>query len=434
MNEYAEEILIGTILKDNSILDEITLSPEKFLNIANNNIYKAMLAVRKKGFPIDGASLKNEMGQTGFFFIGGNERLEEYKNAVASVHAFKSYEQIILNTWKVQTAKDKLHEVLNGELNVEKLQELIKDLSSVDEEGTAGDFDLKDELRNLYEMVMIETPKGRSGIPSGYLDIDNKTDGFQDTDLVIIGARPSMGKTAFILNLAKNAAEQVGAIPVIFSLETKKRKLLQRLQSCIAEVNGMKLKNPYHYTNDEEKGKLVDSLGAIEKMNPIIYDEPAQKVPEMRARIRKIKNENPGKRIIVFIDYLTKIKAMKDYKGNDNQRVTEIVEDLKDMAKTFDIPVVCLSQLSREVEKRQDKRPMKSDLRDSGVIEQEADIIMFLYRDEYYNQTTEENRNLLEVDIAKNRDGEVGPVKLRYNKDINKIENLYHYHSQKVAK
>lgn len=434
MNEYAEEILIGTILKDNSILDEVTLSPEKFLNIANHNIFKAMLAVRKKGFPIDGASLKNEMGETGFFFIGGNERLEEYKNAVASVHAFKSYEQIILNTWKVQTAKDKLHEALNGELNVEKLQALIKDLSSVDEEGTSGDFDLKDELRSLYELVMIETPKGRSGIPSGYLDIDNKTDGFQDTDLVIIGARPSMGKTAFILNLAKNAAEQAEAIPVIFSLETKKRKLLQRLQSRIAEVNGMKLKNPYHYTNDEEKTRLVNALGKIEKMNPIIYDEPAQKVPEMRARIRKIKNENPGKRIIVFIDYLTKIKAMKDYKGNDNQRVTEIVEDLKDMAKTFDIPVVCLSQLSREVEKRQDKRPMKSDLRDSGVIEQEADIIMFLYRDEYYNQTTEENRNLLEVDIAKNRDGEVGPVKLRYNKDINKIENLYHYHSQKVAK
>jgi replicative DNA helicase len=133
----------------------------------------------------------------------------------------------------------------------------------------------------------------------------------------------------------------------------------------------------------------------------------------------------------VFIDYLTKIKPMKDYRGNAHAEITEISDDLKTMAKEFDIPVICLAQLSRSVEQRQNKRPLMSDLRESGSIEQDADIIMLLYRDEYYNETTDENRDLLEVDVIKNRDGEVGSVKLLYKRKINKIENLYHYHNQK---
>jgi replicative DNA helicase len=135
--------------------------------------------------------------------------------------------------------------------------------------------------------------------------------------------------------------------------------------------------------------------------------------------------------MIIFIDYLPTIRPSKDYKGNTHQEITEISYDLKEMAKIFNCPVVCLAQLNRGVEQRQDKRPMKSDLRESGSIEQDADIIMMLYRDEYYNETTEENRNILEVDISKNRDGEVGLVKLLYKKEINKIENLYHYHKAK---
>jgi replicative DNA helicase len=431
LNEAAEEILLGSILKDNSILEEVTLSPNNFLSLTNGNLYKAMLNIKKKGFPIDGASLKDELGETGFLFIGGNERLQAYKDSVPSIHAFKSYEQMVINQWKINTAKDLLREALEGELNVDHLQSLIKDLNKVDEEGTLDDFNLKEQLKALYEAITIETPKKRSGIPSGYLDIDNKTDGFQPADLVIVGARPSMGKTAFILNLAINANAKGGAIPIIFSLEMTTQKLMQRMQSCIAEVNGMKLKNPYHYTTDQEKEQLVKALKVIKGIAPYIYDKPGQKVSEMRAKVRKIKQANPGKDIIIFIDYLTKIRPSKDYKGNTHQEITEISYDLKEMAKIFNCPVVCLAQLNRGVEQRQDKRPMKSDLRESGSIEQDADIIMMLYRDEYYSETTEENRNILEVDISKNRDGEVGLVKLLYKKEINKIENLYHYHKAK---
>lgn len=430
INEAAEEILLGSILKDNSILEEITLIPENFMDMTNQNIFRSMLNVKRKGFPIDGASLKDDLGETGFLFIGGNETLLTYKNCVPSIHAFKSYEQMIINQWKINTAKDLMREKLEGELDVEELQALIKDLNKIDEEGAFEEFNLKNELQELYDEITVETPKKRSGIPSGYLEIDNKTDGFQPSDLVIIGARPSMGKTAFILNLAINAAVKANAIPIIFSLEMTKKKLLKRMQSGIAEVNGMKLKNTYHYTNDDEKEKLIKSLGVIERISPTIYDKAGQKVSEMRAKIRKVKHNNPGREIIVFIDYLTKIKPSRDFKGNMHHEITEISQDLKDMAKDFNIPVVCLAQLSRNVEQRENKRPMKSDLRESGSIEQDADIIMMLYRDEYYNPETE-LKDVLEVDIAKNRDGEIGPVKLLYKMHINKIENLYHYHKQK---
>jgi replicative DNA helicase len=200
--------------------------------------------------------------------------------------------------------------------------------------------------------------------------------------------------------------------------------------SCVGEINGMKLKNPYHYTNDDEKERWINSLGVIQKADFKIYDKPQQRVSEMRAKVRKIKHTYPDRPIIIFIDYLTLIRPTQDYKGNSHAAVTEISADLKAMAKDFGCPVICLAQLNRGVEQRPDKRPLKSDLRESGSIEQDADIIALLYRDDYYNEPTAENKDVLEVDITKNRDGELGLVKLQYKKDINKIENFYHYHKQ----
>lgn len=429
MNEQAEEILLGTILKDNTVLDEITLMPEHFLNHTNRALYKSMVAVKKKGFPIDGASLKDDMGD-GFFFIGGNETLIAYENTVASVYAFKSYESMILNQWKVSAAKDLMQESLEKDLKIEDVQSVITELNQIDEQGTKQKFNLKECLVEMYNLVTIETPKERSGIVSGFADIDRKTDGFQENDLVIIGARPSMGKTAIMLNMALNAKKKSRAIPIIFSLEMSANSLIKRMLSCIAEINGLKLKNPYHYLDESEKARWIEALGVLEEIKPEIVDGSKQSVAEMRAHVRRVKHDNPDSKVIVFIDYLTLIRPAQNYRGNMHGQITEISADLKAMAKDFNCPVVCLAQLSRSVESRQDKRPMMSDLRESGSIEQDADIIALLYRDEYYNDTTEENRNVLEVDIAKARDGEVGRVKLLYKKDINKIENLYHYHVQ----
>lgn len=423
MNEHAEELLIGSILLDNSILHDITLSPQHFLEPVNQNIYKAIIDIKKKNIPVDVASLKDQLGNSGFSFIGGGKRLKQYKDAVPSVNAFKSYEQMVLKEWKAYTSRQLLRTSLEN-FNLEKVQELIKDLSKIDEEGTQEEFDLKEHLKQLQNLPFVETPESNSGITSGFAKIDMKTDGFQKNDLVIMGARPSMGKTAMIINMALRAAQNK-AVPIIFSLEMKSEALLKRMLSCLGEINGMKLKNPYHYLDNNEKNRWSKAVGELDKLDIKIYDKPRQTIREMKAKIRKVKQEFPDRDIIVFIDYLTLIKPSKDYNGNGHAQFTEISADLQAMTKDYDVPIICLAQLSRGVEQRQDKRPMMSDLRESGSIEQDADIIMMLYRDEYYNETTEENRNILEVDIAKNRDGEVGKVELKYLKQINKIESIF---------
>lgn len=433
MNEQAEELLLGSILKDNSILEEVTLLPEHFLNLTNRNLYKSMLNIKKKGFPIDGASLQDDLGETGFLLSGGNEILKAYKDCVPSIHAFKSYEKMVLNQWKISTAQDLFREALEKDLTIGDVQALIKELSKVDEEGTQNGFNMKEYLTNLYEKMITPSPKERSGISSGYKDLDNMTDGFRGNDFIVVGARPSMGKTAFILNLAINAKQQSNALPIIFSLEMKAEALTNRIISCLAEINGMKMKNVYHYTNETEKERMINAIGVIEKLGLHIFDDSRQTVSEMRAKVRKIKRDNPDKKVIVFIDYLTKISPSQNYRGNLHNEVTEISADLKAMAKDFDCPVICLAQLSRQVESRPDKKPLMSDLRESGSIEQDADVIMLLYREEYYKkeETPEENKGVLEVEVGKNRDGEVGKVRLLYKLQTNRIENLYHYHNKR---
>jgi replicative DNA helicase len=423
VNEHAEELLIGSILIDNSILHDITLSAQHFLNPVNQSIYKAIIDIKKKNIPVDVASIRDQLGNNGFTFIGGGKKLLQYKNAVPSVNAFKSYEQMIVKEWKSYTSKQLIKSSLEN-FNIENVQGLIKELSKIDVEGTQEEFDLKEHLKQLQNLPFIETPENGSGITSGFSRIDMKTDGFQKNDLVIVGARPSMGKTAFIINMALRAAQN-NAVPVIFSLEMKSEALLKRMLSCLGEINGMKLKNPYHYLDKKEKDRWSKAVGELDKLDIKIYDKPRQTITEMKAKLRKVKQEFPDRDIIVFIDYLTLIKPSKDYNGNGHAQFTEISADLQAMTKDYDVPIICLAQLSRGVEQRQDKRPMMSDLRESGSIEQDADIIMMLYRDEYYNETTEENRNILEVDIAKNRDGEVGKVELKYLKQINKIESIF---------
>jgi replicative DNA helicase len=423
VNEHAEEMLIGSILLDNSILTDITVLPQHFLNKVNQSIYKSILDIKKKNIPVDVASLKSELGNTGFTFIGGGKKLLQLKNAVASANAYKSYEQMIIKEWKSYTSRNLLKSTLEN-FNAENVQDLIKELSKIDEEGTQEEFDMKAHLRDMHDLAYTETPKDNSGVPSGFAKIDMKTDGFQKNDLVIVGARPSMGKTAFIINMALRQAEKK-VVPVIFSLEMKSAALIKRMLSCLGELNGMKLKNPYHYLTNQEKKRWDKAIGELDNLDIKIYDKPRQTIHEMKTKIRKVKNEFPNRDVIVFIDYLTLIKPTKDYNGNGHAQFTEISADLQAMTKDFEVPVICLAQLSRGVEQRQDKRPLMSDLRESGSIEQDADIIMMLYRDEYYNETTEDNRNILEVDIAKNRDGEVGKVELKYLKEINKIESIF---------
>jgi replicative DNA helicase len=428
-NYQAECEIIGCFLLDNELLKETSLTTEHFYDFNNKQLFSAMKQINQSGDPVTVGALAENIGESGLHMIGGQNFLERLKNTVASIHAFASLERMVIDGWKKREIKGLL-EKHSESVDLNNVQNLISEINKIDQTGTKEVFNLVDHLANLLELPYEEVPKGFSGIPSGFNDLDFMTDGFQNEDSIIVGARPSMGKTAFVLNIAKNAGLQ-GVVPIIFSLEMSSEALIKRMLSCIGEIDGIRVRNPYNYFDDEDKTKWGYAITEIGKIPLQIFDKPGQKVSEMRAKIRQLKKEYPNKKILVMIDYLTLITPASEHNGNAHLQVSEISNDIKTMAKEFKCPIITLAQLSRGVESRQNKRPTMSDLRESGSIEQDADIVAFLYRDEYYNDTTDENKNVLEIDIAKQRNGPTGSVKLLYKKEINRIENLYHYHKQK---
>lgn len=420
MSYEAEAGLLGCILLDNKLINEINITSEHFYDYSNKQLFGAMQNINKRMEPINGITLLDELGQNGLNMLGGISYIEQMKESVASIHGYKTYENIIIKNWKSRERRSILRNAIDSEVEI---QTVISDLNKVDQVGTKEVFNLAEHLTNMYDLPTTKVPKGLSGIPSGFRDLDAMTDGFQDEDSIIFGARPSMGKTAFMLNIAINSGVK-GVIPIIFSLEMSAESLIKRMLSAIGEIDGIKVRNPYNYFNDEDKTKWYNAIDILTKINLHIFDKPNQTVNEMRMKVREVKNQNPNKKILVMTDYLTLIQPSQTYNGNAHLQVSEISRDLKTLAKEFKCPNITLAQLSRSVESRANKRPVMSDLRESGSIEQDADIIGFLYRDEYYDQKSEKE-NILEVDIAKQRNGPTGTIDLLYRKEINKIDNLY---------
>lgn len=221
-----------------------------------------------------------------------------------------------------------------------------------------------------------------------------------------------------MLHLVKNVGWQ-GYIPIVFSLEMPAEKLRDRMIASTGRYNRNKMRNPYRYLTPKQKETWTQTLTMVNKTNVHIFDQSGQSIPEMRAKIRKIINQEPNKKPVIFIDYLTLIKPQKFYNGNAHLQVTEISRDLKNLAKDFNCPVVCLAQLNRGVENRSDKRPLMSDIRESGSVEQDADVIMFLYREKYYDK--ESNDDTLEIIVAKARNGTTLTVNVRYNEATGEI-------------
>jgi replicative DNA helicase len=292
------------------------------------------------------------------------------------------------------------------------------------------------QRRNMQQMVHIkhiveasfqkieeryENKDTLSGTPSGFYDLDAMTSGFQPSDLVIIAARPSMGKTAFVLNIAQACAVEHGTPCAIFSLEMSKESLVQRMLCAEAKIDSNRLRTGHLHTNDWQA--LAMAMGRLGEAPIFIDDSAMVNVLEIRAKCRRLKAENKALGMII-IDY---IQLLQGRKATDNrvQEVSEISRSLKTLARELSVPVIALSQLSRAVEARQNKRPMLSDLRESGSIEQDADLVMFIYRDEYYNPETEQ-RGEAEIIIAKQRNGPTGTVDLLYQGSITRFLNKVH--------
>ncbi|MFE7084650.1 replicative DNA helicase, partial [Priestia megaterium] len=302
------------------------------------------------------------------------------------------------------------------------LSDAEKTIMEVAQRKNSGAFqNIKDVLVQTYDNIeQLHNRKGDiTGIPTGFIELDRMTAGFQRNDLIIVAARPSVGKTAFALNIAQNVATKTDESVAIFSLEMGAEQLVMRMLCAEGNINAQNLRTGN--LTEEDWGKLTMAMGSLSNSGIFIDDTPGIRVSEIRSKCRRLKQENGLG--MILIDYLQLIQGSGRSSDNRQQEVSEISRALKALARELEVPVIALSQLSRGVEQRQDKRPMMSDIRESGSIEQDADIVAFLYRDDYYDKESE-NKNIIEIIIAKQRNGPVGTVSLAFVKEYNKFVNL----------
>ncbi|WP_200415970.1 replicative DNA helicase [Virgibacillus salexigens] len=423
INLEAEESLLGCILKKGDLIKEIALEEKHFYSKPNKILFQALRELEQKNDPIDIVTVITTVGQSKLSDIGGKQYLSKLMNSIASLEPFKTYEKYILESYKIRRAREIQQQDIKDSND---LSNIMKELSELELENTDDDYNHKEALTRLYDKIINQAP-GLSGIDTGFRDLNRMLDGFQDGDLIISAARPSVGKTAKMLNHAIKHCEN-GGLSVIFSLEMGEDSLNKRMWSTIGRIDGHKMRRPNELFDSDDWSKLTNAMGVLSNMNIHIYDKSGQTVPYIRSKVNKLKKQYPDTPMLIMIDYLQLIRSVGKVE-NRTVEVGEISRSLKELARDAKAPVYLLSQLSRGVESRQDKRPMLSDLRESGSIEQDADVIEFLYRDDYYDKETEK-QNIIEVIIAKQRNGSVGTVELAFIKEYNAFLDLdYRYES-----
>lgn len=407
----AEKAYMGTILKENFLINETVIKPEHLTDSRHQKLFEEIKRLTTEGKKADLVTLAMSKNIQDF---GGMSYINELLSYADPVK-FDSYENLVLETWREQE-KDRV--LTTAKMQEWPIEKVIGELERINTIRKTDDHkEIKNLLLEVYETPWQETYEQR-GATTGIKLLNDAINGLQDSEFIIIAARPSMGKTDFMLHLVKNVGWQ-GYIPIVFSLEMPAEKLRDRMIASTGRYNRNKMRNPYRYLTPKQKETWTQTLTMVNKTNVHIFDQSGQSIPEMRAKIRKIINQEPNKKPVIFIDYLTLIKPQKFYNGNAHLQVTEISRDLKNLAKDFNCPVVCLAQLNRGVENRSDKRPLMSDIRESGSVEQDADVIMFLYREKYYDK--ESNDDTLEIIVAKARNGTTLTVNVRYNEATGEI-------------
>lgn len=413
--EYVEKAILGTIMNDNKLLKETILTAEHFVVQAHKVIYQTMQKLDVKGLATDFATILTELDFGTIESIGGANYLTSLLD-FADDERFEKHEAALLGTYRKRKVKNIANGILENDWELDEIMSKFTELETHKENDRVTAFDI---AARMLELPYQSIAKGNA-VTTGLSNLDTRTGGLQKSDLIIIAARPSVGKTALALNMGINA-EQAGTKVIFFSLEMSNKSLGNRLAAHIGNLNLNKMKDPHDLFNTNDINKWQHVIGEMSKMDLIVYDKPGQSVSEMRSKIRKEMRTTGGKDTVVFIDYLQLIQPVNP-KATPNERISQISRDLKLVAREFDIPVVCLSQLNRDVEKRDNKRPLMSDLRDSGAIEQDADIILLLYRDGYYKHRASKEANKkplthdrLEIDIAKNRQGEVTKIEALYD-------------------
>jgi len=401
----AENAVLGSILKAPYLLKDTDLQADHLTMQLNKTLLTAMRNLDNIGSSIDVVSLLTSVEPSS---IGGFDHLRNIQ-VTADINKFDSHVEIIMENWRGREKHNLLHLAAQDDWEIPQITGELDKLTS---NRTTDQNRIKDLVSEIYEAPWQVVDK-QKGSPTGLRPVDIITGGWQDEDLIIIAARPSVGKTDVMLHFAKEAGWHE-RLPIVFSLEMGASRLRDRLMASVGRYDRGKFKNLERFMSKEEKDRWVETVRRVDLTNIQIYDKPRQTLAEMRTKIRKSMHEFPGVKPVVFIDYLTLIKSAEHMGGNMHLQVGEISKGLKAIAKEFKVPVICLAQLSRAVEQRNDKRPMLSDLRESGSIEEDADVVMFLYRDSYYTQDNDNKE--IEFIFAKNRNGETGMTKVQYDK------------------
>mgnify|MGYP004507258155 CR=1 FL=1 len=426
----AEQAILGSMLTDkDAVISAIeVLREEDFYREDNKAIYEAIFNLYNRAEPVDIITVKSELESMGKFEqVGGLEYLAELPEKVPTTANAMKYIKIVEEKSTLRRLIRTANEIIDlGYDQTEDVEDIMegaekKIFNIMQEKNQKGYSPLKDVLVESFTQLeeLYNKKQHITGVPTGFAELDYKTAGLHGSELILIAARPAMGKTAFALNIATNAAVRANVPVAVFSLEMSKEQLVNRILCSEAMVDSNKVRTGK--LEEDDWVKLAGAIGPLSEAEIYIDDTPGINVTEIRAKCRKLKLEkNIG---MVVIDYLQLVQGSNKRNGSREQEISEISRSLKILAKELNVPVIALSQLSRAAEQRPDHRPMLSDLRESGAIEQDADIVTFLYRDDYYNKDSEK-KDIAEVIIAKHRGGSTGTVELLWLGSYTKFVNL----------
>lgn len=431
----AEQSVIGSMIMDRDAIDVASerLTEDDFYSRQYGVVFSAMVELNNEGKAVDLVTLQDRLKEKDVApEVSSLEYMKDIMDTLPTSAHIRQYVDIVyrmsLSRRLIKLTEDVSSSCYQGKEDIEDvLDHAEKGVFNIIQNNGADDFvPISQVVMNAMDRIeTVYRAKGAvTGIESGFVDLDYMTAGFQNSDLVIIAARPSMGKTAFVLNVADHMAFKRDKHVAIFSLEMSKEQLVNRMFSLESRVDAQKIRTGK--LTDADWKALIESAGHIGNSKLIIDDTPSISVTELRKKCRKYKLEK-GLDIII-IDYLQLMSGSGRSTDNQQQVISEISRSLKAIARELNVPVLALSQLSRAVESRPDKRPMLSDLRESGAIEQDADMVMFIYRDDYYNRDSEK-KGVAEIIVAKQRNGPVGPVDLKWIPELTKFANIEKSHT-----
>ncbi len=403
--------VLGTIMKYNYLLEDVQLQTEYFTTQAHKSLFETFKQLKATNTPIDVATVLisslNSLDANELMFIANQ----------ANERNFDKHVQLLFEQHQDREKQNILRQSLEDDLEI---NEIVKALQSIETNKASDYHSMSSLLADALERPF-QPQEQVTAHKTGLKMFDAITGGLRNSELIILAARPSVGKTAVALNLMRYLTQMnQNIIPVFFSLEMNAASITNRLIASCGRYDSRKLDNPYAKLTDNEKARWNQSLEAVRAINLETFDSAAQTMSDIRRKTRKMSRIHKDKQLVVVIDYLQIIRA-ENRNMSEYERITSISKELKELAKEFDVPVVCLAQLNRGNEGRNDKRPMMSDLRGSGAVEQDADIVGLLHREDYYEQDTANHNNEIEINVAKNRNSKTGLVAMYFDRTTQTI-------------